>query len=58
MAENESMQKQIADMQKLLQLQLQAMQNQTQMQMQNPVRSPTLVNSQVKQVNVYTGRTI
>ena len=36
MAENESMQKQIADMQKLLQLQLQAM--------QNPVRSPTLVN--------------
>lgn len=56
MAENESMQKQIADMQKLLQLQLQAMQNQTQMQMQNPVRSPTLVNSQVKQVNVPEGR--
>ena len=48
MAENESMQKQIADMQKLLQLQLQAM--------QNPVRSPTLVNSQVKQVNVPEGR--
>ena len=44
MAENESMQKQIADMQKLLQLQLQAMQNQMQMQMQNPVRSPTMVN--------------
>ena len=56
MAENESMQKQIADMQKLLQLQLQAMQNQMQMQMQNPVRSPTLVNSQVKQVNVPEGR--
>ena len=55
MAENESMQKQIADMQKLLQLQLQAMQNQMQMQMQNPVWSPILVNSQVKQVNVPEG---
>ena len=32
------------------------MQNQTQMQMQNPVRSPALVNSEVKQVNESEGR--